>query len=187
MHERDEEEIIPDNEAIEKLETVTFHLNELCQRLSKDRDSWAMTGGDLAQAVEELQKHIKGFVDVEEKFKQQLAKFIREESKQAAATVAESLKQEINPVADRFVQIVRNTEMILRQYEWVVDEANSKWKAAITPLLAAMLGAVIGGTLLYYAGGFDNPRVVIQKTVAPVHEVQKKSRARDITPDSEQQ
>lgn len=65
-------------DVLHQLKELTHHLNVLYKRLSNDRDSWAVTGGDLAQVVEKLQRQIKGFVNVEEKFKQQLASFIKQ-------------------------------------------------------------------------------------------------------------
>lgn len=47
MHDREDDEQAPTGKAeqdiLTELETVTFHLSSLYQRLSQDRDSWALT------------------------------------------------------------------------------------------------------------------------------------------------
>ncbi len=180
MHERFDEE--PEaagdgKDILEQLEELTQHLNELYQSLSKDRDSWAVTGGDLAQAVEDLQKQIKSFSTVEEKFKQQLASFIKQETRQAADSVASSLEREIKPLMDRFGTLLGDTKRLLVNYEWAIKKSSGIWANILTPLFAAMTGGVIAALLVYFLSGqFDNPHTVGQGA-AVVQHVHKKPKS----------
>lgn len=171
MHDRFDDEVVENaqsgEDVLKQLEELTHHLGELYQRLSTDRDSWAVTGGELAQTVEDLQKQIKGFSAVEEKFKQQLASFIKQETKQAATTVAESLEQQLKPLLDKFGSLLQDTKQLLANYEWAMKQSSGIWANVLTPLLAAMTGGVISAILVYFlAGAFDKPHTVGAQSAA---------------------
>lgn len=177
MHDRGDEEIIMQDETIDKLETVAFHLDALCERLSKDRDNWAVTGGDLAQAVEELQKHIKSFAAIDEAFRKQLGKFIREETRQAAVTVTESLKQsvkeattqEVAAITKKLDTAVDHAVRVIAGYEREVDRFN-KWIMPVILGLGAVLGGMAGAFFIEYI--HERP-VGIQKTMQPAQDIHK--------------
>lgn len=177
MHDRFDDEVTEKagagKDVLQQLEELTHHLGELYQRLSTDRDSWAVTGGDLAQTVEELQKQIKGFSSVEEKFKQQLASFIKQETRQAADNVVGSMEKEIKPLLGRFSTTLLDTKRLLTSYEWAMKKSSGIWANVLTPLLAAMTGGVIAAILVYFLiGGFDNARRVTQAITTPSAAVQ---------------
>jgi TPP-dependent 2-oxoacid decarboxylase len=180
MHDRDDD--IPKSAApavgdkhasLEKLETVAFHLTALYQRLSQDRDSWAVTGGDLAEAVQALQAHIKESTAFDEKFQQQLVRFIQQETKKAGDTVAlaltnaarESTTREINTITERLGSAADNAVSTLFAYKREVGRSNL-W-LAIGVIMGAMFGGAVGAATIYCIYDYSGDRASVQK-VAPV-------------------
>lgn len=179
MHDRDDDEpevIAPttsDEEEIRvAMESAAYRLQRLYQRLSQDRDSWAATGGNLAQATQELQKHIKSFAAIDETFRKQLAKFIREETRQAATIVAEHLKQgakeelakEIGSSVERLNDSVNRAGNILAAYKQAA--VSIERGTLIFMILGCLIGGMLSGILVAYISRAAIQDAVIQKVTA---------------------
>ena len=180
MLDRDDDEQAPTGKAeqdiLTELETVTFHLSSLYQRLSQDRDSWAVTGGDLASAVGELQQHLQKFATLESTLRQQIAKSIQQESKIAAATVSDAIKHSAKEALDKQIghssehldNVVGRAHSVLIRYEREFSHVKLWYLALI--MVGALLGGGIGtAATLYVAGGGRQARIeqspVTQETV----------------------
>lgn len=142
-------------EPQDRLETVAFHLTQLYQRLAQDRDSWAMTGGDLAEALEAFEKQLQQLATLEERLRQQLKESIEEKTRQVTAIMSDSFKQatkvvlseNIEETADHLIKIFQNADQILSHHQQ--DIANTKkWWLGIA-FISALLGGILGGAIFY--------------------------------------
>lgn len=142
-------------ESQEQLETVAFHFTQLYQRLAQDRDSWAMTGGDLAEAIEAFEKQLQQLETLEETLRQQLTESIEEKTRQVTAIMCDSFKQatkvilfeNIEKTADHLIKIFQNADQMLSHHQQ--EMANTKkWWLGIA-FISALSGGIIGGVIFY--------------------------------------
>jgi hypothetical protein len=183
MRNREDDEQEPTGKTaqdiLEELETVTFHLNSLYQRLSQDRDSWAVTGGDLASAVGELQQHIQKFGAVGDTLQQQLAKCIQQESKHAAMIASDAMKQaakdvlekEVGSATERLDNVVARASAILGTYGREMSHVRI-WYVVIL-IVGAVLGGAIGAWCTNYAAGTGSVRAGVEQAPSPEQAVRK--------------
>ena len=143
-------------ESWQRLETIAFHFNQLYQRLAQDRDTWAMTGGDLAGAVESFEKKIQHLETLDERLKQQLNYSMEDKTRQVVDRLIPSFRQETQAIlaeeikgsTNDLFKTVQDAKHILSIYQRDMADAR-KWWISIA-FISALLGSMIGGLMLYY-------------------------------------
>lgn len=143
------------SESSDRLEAVAFHLTQLYQRLSQDRDHWAVTGGHLAEAVEIFGKHLHQLETLDEHLRQQLKSSIGEGIQHLAVALAhayqqatkEVLTQQIKASVDDLKKTVQDTSHTLQVYQQEVTGTRKWW--LIIALISALSGSIIGTAIIY--------------------------------------
>lgn len=142
-------------ESWQRLEAVAFHFTQLYQRLVQDRDNWAVTGGDLADAVKAFEKQLRHLETLDEQLRQQLSHSLENNTRQAVDRLTDSFKQgtqavlveEIKGSADDLLKIVQEAKYVLSIYQQEMAHAR-KWWIGIA-FISALSGSMIGGLTLY--------------------------------------
>lgn len=143
-------------DSLDPLETVAFHLTHLYQRLAQDRDRWAVTGDDLAEAVETFDKQLQQLATLEERMKQQVTHSLAIETRQVMDQLRDSFRQALQTVladnikgtADDLLQMVQEAKYTLKAHQQ--DMANTRKLWIRLAFVSALFGGVLGGLVLYY-------------------------------------
>lgn len=142
---------------IEQLEALAFHFTQLSKRLAQDCEHWAATGQELTKAVAALQQILQRLIDVERQWPEQLAWTLSQESKIAAATLAQALgeateqvlTEQLKTTAEYLNRIVSQARETLMAYQGQVQSLKRWWwlgiiaSSCLSSLLAVMVGYYI--------------------------------------------
>lgn len=142
--------------AQERLEVAVFHLTQLYQRLSHDRDHWTQTGGQLTEAIAAFDQHLQQWAHLNKAVQQQLKVTIEEGSHHITSALTTTFKeathavltQEIKGTADHLVRLSQETERMLQHYQDHIQSTRN-WQMVIN-LSCALLGGVISRALIVY-------------------------------------
>ena len=140
----------------ERLDVTVFHLTQLYQRLSHDRDHWIRTGRQLAGAMDTFDQQLQQWAHLDKAIQQQLRTTIDEGSHQITSALTTTFKeathvvltQEIKGTADHLVRLSQETERMLQRYQNHIQSMRN-WQMVIN-LSCALLGGLMSGALIVY-------------------------------------
>ena len=147
---------MPAPTAQERLDVAVFHLTQLYQRLSHDRDHWTRTGRQLAGAIDKFDQQLQQWAHLDKAVQQQLTTTIDEGSHQITSALTTTFKeathvvltQEIKGTSDHLVRLSQETERMLQRYQDHIQSMRN-WQMVIN-LSCALLSGLISGALMVY-------------------------------------